>query len=261
MQSSNLLKNKTIFVTGATSGFGLAFAKKFIAEGGKVIASGRRKERLQELKAELESDNLHILQLDVRNEDEVNAAIATLPKDFSDIDILINNAGLALGLERTPYSSIKDWEQMVDTNIKGVLYCTYAILPQMLAKNSGYIVNIGSVAGKYPYPGGNVYGATKAFIRQFSLNLRADLLGKNIRVTNIEPGMVETEFSVVRFHGDQSKADEIYQGMQPLSAEDIADSVLFCITRPAHVNINSLELMPTEQAFSPFAVSRKATEN
>ena len=250
------LAGKTIFVTGATSGFGKAFAEKFIAEGAKVIASGRREERLQELQKQL-GDNLHIITLDVRDKNQIANAIKNLPEKFSEIDILINNAGLALGLEKPPYSSFADWEQMIDTNIKGACACVYELLPQMTQRNNGHIVNIGSVAGKYPYPGGNVYGATKAFIRQFSLNLRADLLGKNIRVTNIEPGMVETEFSVVRFHGDENKAKDIYQGMQPLSAQDIAESVLFAITCPAHVNINSIELMPTMQAFSPFAVHRE----
>ena len=161
-------------------------------------------------------------------------------------------------LTACPRRSLADWERMVDTNIKGVLYCTDALLPGMVKRNRGHIVNIGSVAGSYPYPGGNVYGATKAFIKQFSLNLRADLLGKNIRVTNIEPGMCDTEFSVVRFKGSQEKADAVYEGMQPLSADNIAESVLFCLSQPAHVNINALEIMPVMQAFSPAsAVHRK----
>jgi len=253
------LTDKTLFITGATSGFGRAFALKFLQAGAKVIATGRRQERLEELRvaAGENASRLHLVPLDVREEKAVADAVAGLPPKFAAIDALINNAGLALGLETPPYNSLAAWEQMVDTNIKGVLYCTYSILPGMLERGRGHIVNIGSVAGTYPYPGGNVYGATKAFLKQFSLNLRADLLGRNIRVTNIEPGMVETEFSIVRFGGDKNKADSIYQGMQPLTAEDIADSVLFCLTAPPHVNINALELMPTNQAFSPFAVHRE----
>ena len=253
-----MLKGKTIFITGATSGFGKAFALTFLNAGAKVIATGRRVEKLAALRQESGSMglNLHTIPLDVRDKQAVETAVKTLPEPFAQIDVLINNAGLALGLETPPYKNLQGWEQMVDTNINGILYATYSILPGMLERGKGHIVNIGSVAGTYPYPGGNVYGATKAFIKQFSLNLRADLLGKNIRVTNIEPGMVETEFSLVRFGGDKQKADAIYQGMQPLSATDIADAVMYCLTAPAHVNINSLELMPTNQAFSPFAVYR-----
>ncbi|HEU5046584.1 MAG TPA: SDR family NAD(P)-dependent oxidoreductase [Rickettsiales bacterium] len=251
------LKDKTVFITGATSGFGRAFANKFIEKGAKVVASGRRAERLEELQDEVDSDNLYTMTLDVRNQAEVESAIVGLPAAFADIDILINNAGLALGLGLAPDISMIEWEQMIDTNIKGVLYCTHAILPDMIKRGGGYIVNIGSIAGNYPYPGGNAYGATKAFIRQFSLNLRADLLGKNVRVTNIEPGMAETEFSLVRFHGDQEKAKSVYTGAQPLTAEDIANTVLFCLTCPPHVNINTLEVMPTCQAFSPFAIYRE----
>jgi len=251
-----LLKDKTIFITGATSGFGLAFAKRFAAEGARIIATGRRAERLCALQASLGKDRVHTLIFDVSSQKEVEHAIASLPDAFAAVDILINNAGLALGLGRAPDTLLSDWERMVDTNIKGVLHCTHALLQQMAARNAGHIVNIGSVAGNYPYPGGNVYGATKAFLKQFSLNLRADLLGKNIRVTNIEPGMAETEFSLVRLHGDAAKAKEIYKDVQALTPEDIAESVLFCLTQPAHVNINAIELMPTQQAFSAFAVHR-----
>jgi len=248
-----MLKNKTVLVTGATSGFGLAIANQCLAQGARVIATGRRADRL----AEFKSDNVHTLTLDVRDKDAVNAAIASLPKAFAAIDILVNNAGLARGFGSYDTQSMDDIEEMVDTNIKGMLYVTHAILPGMVARNNGHIVNIGSTAGNYPYPGGNAYGGTKAFVKQFSLNLRADLLGKNIRVTNIEPGMAETEFSLVRFHGDQSKSNDVYKGMEALSADDIADAVLWCVTRPAHVNVNRMEVMPTMQAFSPFAVSRK----
>lgn len=251
------LKDKVIFITGATSGFGAAFASKFIEKGARVIATGRRAERLEELQDTVDSDNLYTLSLDVRDQKAVESAILGLPAAFGDVDVLINNAGLALGLSPAPDASLVEWEQMVDTNIKGVMYCTHAILPDMLRRGSGHIINIGSIAGSYPYPCGNVYGATKAFVKQFSLNLRADLLGKNIRVTNIEPGMAETEFSLVRFHGNQEKANAVYSGIEPLSAEDIADSVLYCLTCPPHVNINSIELMPTNQAFGPLAVYRE----
>ena len=245
------LKDQTIFITGATAGFGRACAELFVKEGAKVIACGRRKERLSELK------NMHTLVLDVRDQKAVEKAVVSLPKELADIDILINNAGLALGMTSFDKAKLADAEQMVETNILGVIYCTRAILPGMVARNRGHVVNISSVAGAYPYPGGNVYGATKAFVTQFSLNLRADLLGKNIRVTDIEPGMAETEFSLVRLHGDAAKAGSIYEGVKPLMAEDIAESILWAVSRPAHVNINRLELMPTQQAFGQFAIHRE----
>ncbi len=251
-----MLTNKTIFITGATAGFGLACAKLFVENGAKVIATGRREDRLCALKKELGS-RLHTITLDVRERKAVKAAIAALPADFSAVDILVNNAGLALGLSPLQDQLEDDLQQMIETNIMGVVHCTRELLPAMIARRSGHIVNISSIAGTYPYPGGNVYGATKAFVTQFSLNLRADVLGKNIRVTNIEPGMCDTEFSTVRFHGDQNKADSVYEGMQPLSAEDIANTILWTISQPPHVNINRVEIMPTQQAFSPFAVSRE----
>ncbi len=244
-------------ITGATSGFGAACARRFAAEGWRLILCGRRQERLDELRAELAATApVHTFPLDVRDEAAVNAAIAELPAEFAEIDLLVNNAGLALGLEPAHRCDMQDWRDMVDTNIKGLLYCTQAILPGMVERNRGHIVNIGSVAGAYPYPGGNVYGATKAFVKQFSLNLRADLLGTKVRVTNIEPGMAETEFSLVRFKGNDDKAARIYEGIQPLRPEDIADVVYWAANRPAHVNINSVEVMPVCQAFSPFAISR-----
>ena len=246
-------------ITGATSGFGAACARRFAAEGWHLILCGRRQERLDELRTELAATTpVHAFPLDVRDEAVVNAAIAALPVEFAAIDLLVNNAGLALGLEPAQRCNMQDWQDMIDTNIKGLLYCTRAILPGMVERNRGHIVNIGSVAGNYPYPGGNVYGGTKAFVKQFSLNLRADLLGTQVRVTNVEPGMAETEFSLVRFKGDDRKADRIYEGVQPLQAEDIADVVYWAATRPAHVNINRVEVMPVGQAFSPFAVSREA---
>ena len=250
------LKDKIIFITGATSGFGEAFSRRFVEEGAKIIATGRRSDRLQALQAELGADKVHILTFDVRDQKALESAIQQLPTAFKAINVLINNAGLALGLGPADDAVLSNWEQMVDTNIKGVLYATNALLPPMVKQGHGHIVNIGSIAGTYPYPGGNVYGATKAFLKQFSLNLRADLIDKNIRVTNIEPGMVETGFSVVRFQGDENKAKEVYKNMQPLTAKDIAETVLFCLICPPHVNINAVEIMPTAQAFSPFAVHR-----
>ncbi|MDS4058805.1 MAG: SDR family oxidoreductase [Candidatus Contendobacter sp.] len=245
------------FVTGATSGFGAACARRFAAHGWRLIVCGRRQDRLETLRAELAATvPVHAVALDVRDEAAVNAAITALPADFAEVDLLVNNAGLALGLEPAHRCAMDDWQRMVDTNIKGLLYCTRAILPGMVARDRGHIVNIGSVAGTYPYPGGNVYGATKAFVRQFSLNLRADLLGSRVRVTNIEPGLAETEFSLVRFKGESDKAARFYTGTQPLQAEDIADIVYWVATRPAHVNVNTLEVMPVCQAFAPFAISR-----
>jgi 3-hydroxy acid dehydrogenase/malonic semialdehyde reductase len=239
--------NPTIFITGATSGFGRALALMCAKKDYQVIATGRREERLKEI----EDKNIRTITLDVRDREAVNEACSNL-----EVDILVNNAGLALGLNSYEKQSPDHCQQMIDTNINGVLHVTHALLPGMVARDSGHIVNLSSIAGSYPYPGGNVYGATKAFLTQFSLNLRADLLGKNIRVTSIEPGMCDTEFSIVRFDGDKKKADQVYQGMQPLTAEDIANTILWCLEQPKHVNINRVEVMPVMQAFSPFAVSR-----
>lgn len=249
-----MLTNKTIFITGATAGFGLACAKLFVKNGARVIATGRRTDRLSDLKKTL-GDAVHTLTLDVRSNTAFEKAIHALPPEFTRVDILINNAGLALGLESFEKLAMSDIETMIDTNIKGVVYGTHLLLPGMIARGGGHIVNLSSIAGSYPYPGGNVYGASKAFITHFSLCLRADLIGKNIRVTNIEPGMCDTEFSTVRF-GDKAKADSVYAGMQPLTADDIANTILWTITQPTHVNINRVEIMPTAQAFSAFAVSR-----
>ena len=246
------------FITGATSGFGAACARLFAANGWSLVLCGRRRERLDALRAELaEAAPVHAAALDVRDEAAVNAAVAALPAEFAEIDLLVNNAGLALGLEPAHRCDMEDWQQMVDTNIKGLMYCTRAVLPGMVARDRGHIVNIGSVAGTYPYPGGNVYGATKAFVKQFSLNLRADLLGTRVRVTNVEPGLAESEFSLVRFKGDEGKANKTYEGTQPLRPEDIADIVYWVATRPAHVNLNSIEVMPVCQATGPFAINRQ----
>lgn len=250
---------KTIFITGASAGFGEACARIFAAQGARLILTARRKERLADLRDELATSaaGIHVVQLDVRDRAAVEAAVASLPEDFQEIDVLVNNAGLALGLEPSHEVDIEDWEVMVDTNIKGLMYCTRAILPGMVERNRGHVVNISSTAGAWPYPGGNAYGGTKAFVTQFSRNLRADLLGKKVRVTCIQPGMAETEFSNVRFKGDDSQADKVYAGTEPLSAVDIAETVSWVVGRPAHVNINSLEVMPVDQAWGPFSINRE----
>jgi len=246
---------KTIFITGATSGFGAATAHRFAADGHRLILLGRREERLNALREELDTP-IHVLPTDVRDRAAIGDAVATLPADFENIDILINNAGLAQGLDMAHEANLDDWEVMIDTNIKGLLYTTHAVLPGMVARRSGHIVNIGSVAGTYPYPGGNVYGGTKAFVNLFSLELRADLLGKGVRVTSIEPGLCETEFSKVRFKGNLDKATAVYAGVQALSAEDIAESIYWVTALPSHYNINRIEMMPISQSFSGFAINR-----
>ncbi len=253
MTSTNNIK--TIFITGASSGFGLATAKAFATKGHKVIAAARRQERLEALQQEFGA-NIYVMPLDVTSEAKIDAALDSLPQEFSSIDLLVNNAGLALGLSPAHQADISDWDQMVDTNIKGLYLMTRKLLPNMVKNQSGHIINIGSIAGNYAYPGGNAYGATKAFVKQFSRNLRADLLGTHVRVTNIEPGLAETEFSLVRFHGDQDKANKVYEDTQALTAEDIANAVVWAFEQPAHVNINSIELMPTSQAWSALAIDK-----
>ncbi len=250
------LRDTVVFVTGASSGFGAACAKRFAQEGARLVLVGRRTERLANLCRELDTP-VHPMVLDVRDRAAVMRSVESLPRDFTDIDILVNNAGLALGLEPAHEVDLDDWDTMIDTNCKGLTYCTRAILPGMVQRNRGHVINMGSTAANYPYPGGNVYCGTKAFVRQFSLSLRADLLGTAVRVTCIEPGMAETEFSEVRFHGDRERADKVYQGLTPLSGDDIAETVLWCANRPAHVNINAIELMPVAQAFGPLGVSRR----
>ena len=245
-----------IFVTGATAGFGQSITRRFIATGHKVIASGRRAERLKELKDEL-GDNLYTVQLDVRNRTAIDEAIASLPAEWRNIDVLVNNAGLALGVEPAHKANIEDWENMIDTNNKGLVYMTRAVLPAMVERNVGHIVNIGSIAGSWPYLGGNVYGATKAFVRQFSLNLRTDLHGTALRVTDIEPGLVGgTEFSNVRFKGDDDKAGQVYEGTTALTAEDVTEAVYWVTTLPKHVNINTLEIMPVTQTTAGLKVHK-----
>lgn len=246
-----------IFITGATAGFGRAMVKRFVQNGDLVIACGRRAEKLHELKEELGASVLPLV-LDVQDNLAVIDAIKSLPEKFCETDVLINNAGLAMGMDPAQKALLSDWETMVNTNIKGLLNCTHAILPGMVSRKKGHIVNLGSVAGEFPYPNGNVYGATKAFVHQFSLNLRADLLGTPVRVTCIEPGMCGgTEFSEVRFKGDKAKAEAIYKGVVPITSEDIAETVHWVVTRPAHVNINVISMMPVQQAFSPFAIHRE----
>ncbi len=246
-----------VLVTGATTGFGAATARRFARDGARVIAAGRRMERLDALRGEF-GELILPLELDVRDRAGVTRAIETLPAAFAEIDVLVNNAGLAVGLEPANEAVLDDWDAMVDTNVKGLMYVTRAVLPGMVERDRGHVVNLGSVAGEWPYPGGNVYGATKAFVHQFSLNLRADLLGKNVRVTDVAPGLSGgTEFSQVRFKGDVEKAGKVYEGTTPLSADDVADAIHWVVTRPAHVNINSIQMMPVSQAFGPLAVKRR----
>ena len=249
-----------VLVTGATSGFGEAIARRFLANGHKVIAAGRRVERLDALKASLpleQQKKLLTVALDVCDSETVDVFPATLPADFSKVTILVNNAGLALGLEPAPKAFLEDWDRMIDTNIKGLVHMSRAFLPGMVDRKRGHIINIGSVAANYPYPGGNVYGGTKAFVKQFSLNMRADLVGTPVRVSCIEPGMCGgTEFSNVRFKGDDEKAQKVYSGVQFLSADDIAEAVYWSATLPAHMNINVLEVMPVQQTFNAMNIHR-----
>lgn len=238
-------------VTGATAGFGRATALVFARNGYNVIMTGRRKERLVELEKELlAAGKIKVLSLnfDVRKPDEVIAAVNKLPEEWKAIDILVNNAGLAVGMDHIDKGNIDDWERMIDTNIKGLLYVTRAVAPLMVARNSGHIINIGSIAGKDAYENGNVYCASKAAVASLSKGMRIDLLQNNIKVTNIAPGMAETEFSIVRFKGDTARADSVYKGIKALRGEDIANVIFFCVTLPPHVCINDLELTPTQQA-------------
>ena len=246
-----------VLVTGATAGFGLAIARRFAARGAKVIAAGRRLERLHALREELGAERLLPLALDVRDRAAVEAAIGGLPAGWASVAICVNNAGLARGLAPAQEASLDDWDAMVDTNVKGLMYVTHAVLPGMVARNAGHVVNIGSTAGEWPYPGGNAYGATKAFVRQFSLNLRADLWGTAVRVTDIEPGLVGgTEFSTVRFGGDEGRARAVYDGAEPLTPDDVAEAVEWVATRPGRVNVNTLQLMPVGHSLGPLRVKK-----
>jgi len=252
------VSGKVIFITGASAGFGAACARMFAREGNRLILTARRVEPLLKLQEELAAKaEVHLIALDVCDRNAVQKAIESLPESLREVDILLNNAGLALGLEPAHQADLDDWDTMVDTNIKGVMYCTRFILPGMVARNRGHIINISSTAGAWPYPGGNVYGGTKAFVTQFSRNLRSDLIGTRVRVSCIQPGMAETEFSKVRFKGDDEQAAGVYSGTEPLTAEDIAETVRWVVSQPAHVNVNTLELMSIDQSWGPFAIHRE----
>ncbi len=244
------IQNQIVLITGASSGIGAACARVFAGAGAKLILAARRLERLQQLVETLHgtSAQIHLLQLDVRDRSAVESAISTLPPSWSNIDILINNAGLSRGLSKLPEGNIQDWEEMIDTNIKGLLYLTRYVTPGMISRDRGHVVNLGSIAGHQIYPGGNVYCGTKAAVQAISEGLKQDLLGTPVRVTSVDPGMVETEFSEVRFHGDTERGKKVYQGVTPLTPDDVADVIFFCVTRPPHVNINEVVLMPVDQA-------------
>jgi serine 3-dehydrogenase len=247
---------KTMLVTGATSGIGEACARAFVDAGWRVVGTGRRAERLEALVRELGEDRFHPAFFDVRDEAGRDAALAALPQDFATIDCLVNNAGLALGTVPAHQADLTSWKTMIDTNVTALVSLTHKLLPGLVARK-GTIVMLSSVAATYPYTGGNVYGGTKAFVRQFALGLRSDLSGTGVRVTSIEPGMVETEFTVVRTGGDQSASDKLYGGANPLTAEDIARTTLWVAEQPPHVNINTLEIMPVTQSFAGFQVARE----
>jgi serine 3-dehydrogenase len=247
---------KTVLVTGATAGIGEACARAFVRAGWRVVATGRRAERLAELVDELGADRVHPCVFDVRDEAARDAALAGLPAGFANIDCLVNNAGLALGTAPAQKADLGDWKTMIDTNVTALVSLTHKLLPALIGRK-GLIVNLSSVAATYPYTGGNAYGGTKAFVRQFSLGLRSDLSGTGVRVTSIEPGMVETEFTLVRNGGDQEASDRLYAGANPLTGADIADTVLWVASLPPHVNINALELMPVNQSFAGFQVARE----
>ena len=246
----------TALVTGATAGFGAAITRRLVADGWRIIAAGRRQDRLDALAAELGDDVLP-LKLDVTDAAAVAGLPASLPAHWQAVDALVNNAGLAVGLAPAQQSDVADWDRMVATNVTGLIHMTNALLPGMVQRDRGHVVNLGSIAGTYPYPGGHVYGATKAFVRQFTMNLKSDLVGTNVRVTDIEPGLCGgTEFSQVRFGGDTEKAAAVYQGTTPLTAHDIAEAIAWVINLPKHVNINRIEMMPTCQAIGPFNIKR-----
>jgi serine 3-dehydrogenase len=253
------LRNKIVFITGASSGIGKSCARAFAQEGAKILMAARRKDRLAALAAEIKKEfgtATHGFQLDVRDQAAVAKAVDGLPAGWAAIDVLVNNAGLSRGLDKLHEGKLDDWDEMIDTNVKGLLYVSRAVIPGMVARAAGHIINIGSIAGHEVYPGGNVYCATKFAVNAISRGLRMDLTGTPLRVSTVDPGMVETEFSLVRFHGDGEKANKVYQGLIPLSPDDIAAAVVFCATRPPHVNISEMIVMPQAQA-SPLVVHRK----
>ncbi|MDV2992649.1 MAG: NADP-dependent 3-hydroxy acid dehydrogenase YdfG [Chroococcidiopsis sp. SAG 2025] len=247
------VRHQIVLITGASSGIGEATAQIFAQAGAKLILVARRQERLAQLADDLNKEfasDIHTMQLDVRDRTSIESALAQLPSEFSAIDVLINNAGLSRGLDKLYQSSYQDWEEMIDTNIKGLLYFTRAIVPGMVSRGRGHVVNLGSIAGHQTYPNGNVYCATKAAVKAISEGLKQDLLGTPVRVTSVDPGMVETEFSQVRFHGDTEQANKVYQGLKPLTPEDVADVIFFCVTRSPHVNISEVLMMPVDQSSS-----------
>lgn len=253
------LKNHTVFITGASAGIGEACARAFAAAGSRLLLAARRLERLTALREELKEEfgtETHLLALDVRDAGKVRAAVESLPEEWRAIDVLVNNAGLSRGLDPVQRGDLNDWEEMIDTNVKGLLYVSRAVLPGMTERGKGHVINIGSIAGREVYPAGNVYCATKHAVRALTKGMQIDLNGTGVRVTGVDPGMVETEFSIVRFHGNEEKAEGVYRGMTPLSAADVAAAVLFCATRPPHVNVHELLLMPTDQA-SATVVNRR----
>jgi 3-hydroxy acid dehydrogenase / malonic semialdehyde reductase len=249
------LQDQVVLITGASSGIGAACAQAFAKAGCRLILTARRRDRLEALAAQL-SAPIHLLQSDVSDRSQVEAALTSLPTDWANVDLLINNAGLSRGLDKLYQGSIQDWEEMIDTNLKGLLYLTRTLLPKMVERGQGHIINLGSIAGHQTYPNGNVYCATKAAVRALTEGLKLDLLGTPIRISTVDPGLVETEFSQVRFHGDTARAEQVYKDVTPLSATDIAEIILFCASRPAHVNINELVVMPVDQA-SATLVNRK----
>jgi serine 3-dehydrogenase len=253
------LKNKIVFITGASSGIGRSCARAFAAQGAKLILAARRAERLEELAAGLKTEHgsaIHILKLDVRDANAVEQAMSGLPPEWRDIEVLVNNAGLSRGLAKLHEGKLQDWEEMIDTNLKGLLYVSRAVIPGMVARGRGHVINIGSIAGHEVYPLGNVYNATKFGVRALTKGLRLDLNGTGLRVTSVDPGMTETEFSLVRFRGDGERAGKTYQGFTPLTPDDIADAVVYCATRPLHVDVAEMIVMPTDQA-STTVVHRK----
>ena len=247
---------KTAMITGATAGFGAAAVRRFASAGWRVIATGRRADRLKKLVEEFGTDKVFTLAFDMRKPEAIEAALATLPESFRKIDLLINNAGLALGTAPAQKADLAQWNQMIETNVTGLVTITHKLLATLIAQK-GAIINISSVAASYPYPGGNVYGGTKAFVAQFSLGLRSDLHGTGVRVTSVEPGMAETEFTLVRTSGNQTVSDNLYKGANPMTAENVAETLFWIATLPPHMNINRIEMMPVNQSFSPFQVHRE----
>jgi 3-hydroxy acid dehydrogenase / malonic semialdehyde reductase len=252
------MRDDIVLITGASSGIGRATAQRFHQAGARVVLVARRADRLQELAQELGHERVHSVVADITDSEALDSAMENIPTGFQEISILVNNAGCAVGVEPIWEGDLKDWDTMVSLNIGALLRITRWVLPQMVERNRGHIINIGSIAGRYPYKGGHVYGATKAFVEQFSHNLRCDLLGKRIRVTNIEPGLVETEFSVRRFRGDQEKADSVYEGIDAMTGEDIAEAVVWSASVPERMNINRIEMMATMQAAGGFAFHRES---